>query len=98
MVDYFSACRRGENYLFVWVEDEIKTAVIIEFFKDIKGSAAIIAALGTSRKMTWPDDMEPIFQFVKDQNINRVFAKGRLGWARAFKKAKVISQTYEMEL
>ena len=98
MVDYFTMCRKGDCYLFVWVEDEIKTAVVVEFFKDNRGAAAVISALGTNRKMTWPDDMESIFQFIKGQNIDRVFAKGRLGWARTFKKAKIISQTYEMEL
>lgn len=99
IIDYHTMCRNGACYLFVWEGDGIEAAMVVESIYDVKGQAAVITALGTHRKMTWPDDITPVFDWIKyEHNIDRVFAKGRLGWARTFKKAKVISQTYEMEL
>ena len=83
---------------FLFVDDhETPRNALVGRFENWGGSQVFkILAMGGEGHADWPEAMNTIADFASVFGVKRIVFHGRVGWARVFKDARLLYQTYEL--
>ncbi len=97
-IDLYRAVRAGHLFLhLIILDEEIKGAFISELTETPYGRTMTIKTIcGREMKRWLPELLDYGWPHV--MGAKRVIFEGRKGWERAIKSARVIRQTYELDL
>lgn len=91
-------CSAREAFLFVDDPQEPQNAMVAQFDKWGGDDVLVVLAMGGKGGENWAQVFQSVKDFAKAYGAKAVSFEGRMGWQRALPEARVIRQTYRIEI